>query len=111
MVVYIKLLMLCLLFLVFGIQKSSVLQFVNNGVVVIIVVKSYIYNVFFFDNFGYDLFDFNQGILFKKLVLDLVNLYKQGNNFYFVIKMDVQRLIIFKEDIFIYIFCNRVKFV
>ena len=96
MAAYIKLLMLCLLFLVFGTQKSSALQPVNNGVAVTTAVKSHTHNVPSFDNSGHDLFDFNQGILLKKSVSDSANPYKQGNNFHPAIKTDAQRPITFK---------------
>ena len=90
--------MLCLLFLVFGTQKSSALQPVNNGVAVTTAVKSHTHNVPSFDNSGHDLFDFNQGILLKKSVSDSANPYKQSNNFHPAIKTDAQRPITFKED-------------
>ena len=109
MAAYIKLLMLCLLFLVFGTQKSSALQPVNNGVTVTTAVKSHTHNVPSFDNSGHDLFDFNQGILLKKSVSDSANPYKQSNNFHPAIKTDAQRPITFKEDTSTYTLRNRVK--
>ena len=109
MAAYIKLLMLCLLFLVFGTQKSSALQPVNNGVAVTTAVKSHTHNVPSFDNSGHDLFDFNQGVLLKKSVSDSANPYKQGNNFHPAIKTDAQRPITFKEDTSTYTLRNRVK--
>lgn len=95
--------------LVFGTQKSSALQPVNNGVAVTTAVKSHTHNVPSFDNSGHDLFDFNQGILLKKSVSDSANPYKQGNNFHPAIKTDAQRPITFKEDTSTYTLRNRVK--
>ena len=91
MAAYIKLLMLCLLFLVFGIQKSSALQPANNGVTVTTAVKSHTHNIPSFDNSGHDLFDFNQGILVKKAVSDSPNPYKQSNNLHPPAKTDSQK--------------------
>ena len=109
MAAYIKLLMLCLLFLVFGIQKSSALQPANNGVTVTTAVKSHTHNIPSFDNSGHDLFDFNQGILVKKAVSDSANPYKQRNNLHPAAKTDSQKLITFKEYTSFYTLHNRVK--